>query len=481
MGRNNSVRTLYKDMPVQVKASLWFFICSLLQKAISVVSTMLFTRVLSTEDYGIISIYQSWTDIFYILATLNLATGVYNVGMTKYEEERDSFHSSLQILSLGWTIGFSCVFFLLYPYIACIIQLPFSMIIIMFGTFCVMPAFNLWSAKQRYESKYKALIVVTVSNALLIFLISYVAVVNSDDKSMAKILSNAAVTFIFGGVLFVKNLIFKGRKVKLEFIKFTITFNVPMIPAFLAMVVLNQIDRIMISNQAGMGEAGVYSVAYSAAMFISILTSAISATYNPWLIQKIHKKEFLEVDVISRLICVFFCSGLLFFVILAPELIKIIASSEYYEAVYIIPPVAASTFFNLLYAFYCPFAQYFFKMKFLVFVNVGVACLNIVLNYFGIQLFGYLAAGYTTFLCYLLYGWGTVFYVCRLIRETYGKKYIYNQRFFAILTILMSATMVLINYLYKGYVIRYMLVVALIVTLWLKRSELRGLMNCLRG
>ena len=123
----------------------------------------------------------------------------------------------------------------------------------------------------------------------------------------------------------------------------------------------------------------------------------------------------------------------------------------------------------------------FFKMKFLVFVNVGVACLNIVLNYFGIQLFGYLAAGYTTFLCYLLYGWGTVFYVCRLIRETYGKKYIYNQRFFAILTILMSATMVLINYLYKGYVIRYMLVVALIVTLWLKRSELRGLMNCLRG
>ena len=481
MTKNKKLWILYAEIPIQMKASIWFFICSLLQKIISVASTMIFTRLLSTEDYGIISIYNSWTDIFYIFATLNLATGVYNVGMTKYEKERDSFNSSLQILALGWTIGFSIAFFLIYKHIVSIIQLSLPMIMIMFSTFFVLPAYNLWSARQRYENKYKALIAVTVSNALLIFFVSYLAIVNSDDKSTAKIVSNAMVTFIYGGVLFAKNLLFKGKKIKIKFIKFAVKFNIPMIPAFLAMVVLNQIDRIMISNQVNVSKAGIYSVAYSAAMFISILSSAISATYNPWLMQKIHNKEFSGVDEISKLICIFFCGSLLLFIILAPELIKILASPEYFEAVYIVPSVATSTFFTLIYTYYCPFAQYFFKMKFLVLVNIGVAFLNIILNYFGIRLFGYYAAGYTTFICYLFYGWGTAFYVVRLIRKKYDRVYIYNQRFFAKLTLLMSIVMILINYFYKGYIIRYMMVIILFVIIWLKRSELIRLTNHLRG
>ena len=70
---------LYRGFPIQVKASFWFFVCSLIQKAISIISTIIFTRLLSTADYGIISIYNSWSEILYIVATLNLATGVYNV------------------------------------------------------------------------------------------------------------------------------------------------------------------------------------------------------------------------------------------------------------------------------------------------------------------------------------------------------------------------------------------------------------------
>lgn len=471
----------YNGLPVQIKASAWFFICSLIQKAITVVSTMIFTRILTTDDYGIISIYNSWSDILYIVATLNLSTGVYNVGMTKFFDQKDKFNASMQTLALTWTFGFSIIFFLHYKYLADIIQLPLYIVIIMFATFLALPAYNLWSAKQRYENHYKALVAVTITYTISILIISIFAVLYYENKSNAKIISNAAVTLIFGGILFIRNLCIKGKKTDLSFWKFALRFNVLMIPAFLSMVILNQIDRIMISNQVGLDKAGIYSVAYSAAMFISILSTAINATYNPWLMQKIQKGKFDKVDEISKIISIFFCGGLLLFIILAPELIKFIASSEYYEAVYIVPPVAASTFFTLLYTFYCPFAQYFERMKFLVLVNIGTALLNIGLNYIGISIFGYFAAGYTTYICYLIYGWGTVLYVNKLIKKEFGEVKVYNNKFYVIVTIALSVIMVVTNYFYNVYITRYLFLVVLVFIAWKNKKIFMNLVRNLRG
>lgn len=480
MVKISKIRDTYRKLPIQVKASGWFFICSLVQKAIAVISTIIFTRLMSSEDYGILSIYNSWSDIIYIFATLNLSTGVYNVGMTKFNDRRNEFNSSLQLLALFWTLTFGLLFLCLYHYIEVIIQLPFKMIIIMFITFCTLPAYNLWCAKQRYESKYRSLVVVTVLYAIIILLASLIAVVYCRDKSFAKILSNAIIIVLFGGGLFFRNLCFKGKKINKEFVYFALKFNLPMIPAFLAMVILNQIDRIMISNQVSLAKAGIYSVAYNSAMFISILSTAINATYNPWLMQKIHNKEFGNISEITKIISVLFICVILVFIILAPELIKVMASSEYYEAIYVVPPVAASTFFTLIYTYYCPFAQYYLKMRFLVFINIGVAILNVILNYFGIMKFGYLAAGYTTYIGYLIYGWGTVFYVNKLIIKNFENKKIYDNKFLFIITIVLTMIMILINFLYKTYVIRYLLLYILLMCLWLYRKKIILIIKSLR-
>ena len=62
----------YKKMPLGVKASFWYTVCSILQRCISVFTVPLFTRLLSTEQYGLLALYQSWTGIFIIFTTLNL-------------------------------------------------------------------------------------------------------------------------------------------------------------------------------------------------------------------------------------------------------------------------------------------------------------------------------------------------------------------------------------------------------------------------
>lgn len=472
---------VYGDLPVQVKASFWFFVCLLVQKTISIVSTMIFTRLISTADYGIISIYNSWSEILYIVVTLNLATGVYNVGMTKFSEHRDTFNSSMQFLALIWTIGFSVVFFLAYPYIEIVIQLPLKLVAVMFLTFLALPAYYLWSAKQRYENKYKTLVAVTVLYSVGILVVSLLSIILYQNKSEAKIISNAIVTLIVGGILFYRNVKINDKIIDKSYIKFGLEFNIPMIPAFLSMVILNQIDRIMIGNMVGLDKAAIYSVAYNGAMCISILSSAINQAYNPWLMQKVHAGKFEHVDEVAKLISLFFGGGLIIFMILAPEIIKIMASSEYAEAIYVIPPVAASTFFALLYTFYCAFAQYFLKMKFLVLINVGNALLNIILNYIGIKVWGYYAAGYTTYICYFLYGTCTALYVNHLIKKKYGSVHVYDTRFFIGFIAALTVIMIGINYFYSGFVVRYLIIILLLLFMWKKRKSLIGLMKNLRG
>ena len=60
-------------MPLAIKAGLWFTICNLLQKGISFITVPIFTRIMSTEDYGLYSIYISWYSIMTIFATLHLS------------------------------------------------------------------------------------------------------------------------------------------------------------------------------------------------------------------------------------------------------------------------------------------------------------------------------------------------------------------------------------------------------------------------
>ena len=64
-------------MPVQMKASMWFLICSFLQKGISMITTPIFTRILTTSEYGQYSVFNAWLQILTPIVCLSLYAGVY--------------------------------------------------------------------------------------------------------------------------------------------------------------------------------------------------------------------------------------------------------------------------------------------------------------------------------------------------------------------------------------------------------------------
>ncbi|MFG6320609.1 MAG: oligosaccharide flippase family protein [Lachnospiraceae bacterium] len=461
----DNIRQKYNNIPLRIRASMWFFICSLMQKAVSVVSTAVFTRLMSTEDYGLISIYNSWSDIFMIVASLNLAVGCFNVGMTRFEGDQKHWVSSLQILSVISASIFTFFFLGSYNLWCGYIGLPFETILVMGVTFFTIPALNLWTANQRFQCSYQKLIAVSMLYSVGVFISSLISVVCFDNKGIAKIYATAGITIVVGGVLLISNLKAERPVINRGYVKFATKYNLQMMPAFLATVLLNQIDRVMIDHMVGRSSVAIYSVAYNAAYMISIVSSAINATYNPWLMKRVKNDNYENTNKIGITITAFLLIVIFGFIFCAPEFVKIIASEEYYEAIYIIPAVAASTFFSLIYTLYCPIAQYYLKAKELAFVTVVSAILNVLLNYVAINKYGYIAAGYTTYICYLIYGWGTGIYCIYLLKKNGIKAEIYDGKKLVMLTIILSVATIMAPFLYDGYWVRYLLLVCIILFL----------------
>ena len=88
-------------------------------------------------------------------------------------------------------------------------------------------------------------------------------------------------------------------------------------------------------------------------------------------------------------------------IIVAPELVGIFAPIQYYEAIWVIPPIAMSSVFNYSYGLFADFEFYYDKPYLATVASSCAAVLNVLLNYIFIRKFGYIAAAYTTLVSYI--------------------------------------------------------------------------------
>ena len=79
----------YRGMPVQAKASLWYTACNFIQHGIAFLVVPIYTRILSTDEYGDWSVFQSWAGILIIFASLNLYCGVYTKTLVDMPDKKE--------------------------------------------------------------------------------------------------------------------------------------------------------------------------------------------------------------------------------------------------------------------------------------------------------------------------------------------------------------------------------------------------------
>ena len=459
----------YSGMPIQVKASFWFLICSFLQKGISVITIPIITRLLSTTQYGQYNVFDSWLRIVTIFVTLQIYMGVYAQGLVKFSDDRRVFSSSLQGLTLFLTAGWTVIYIAFYRYWNNLFSLTTVQMLAMLTMIWASAAFGFWSNEQRVDYKYKKLVAVTLVVSLAKPLIGIVFIVLATDKVTAYILALAIVELVGYISLFFAQML-RGKKFYSKvYWRYALRFNLPLVPHYLSQTVLNNADRIMIKDIVGSSEAGIYSLAYSISLVMTLFNSALSQTLSPWMYQKIKDNKADEIASISYVALLLIAGVNLFVIAVAPEIVAIFAPKPYYDAIWIIPPVTISVFLMFCYDLFAKFEFYYEKTLFIMAASILGAALNVILNYVFIKKYGYYAAGYTTLFCYIVFVFAHYAFMKKICVDYLNGIKVYDFRILLVLFGVFLLIGFLLMATYRMPLLRYIIIVASMILIVIYR------------
>lgn len=442
------------------KSSIAYTFSSFISKSISILSIMFFTKYLTTAEIGTASIFLTWQQIIAIICNLSLSGSAFNVGLAEFSKERDKFTFSMLVLSTLSTFAFFIIYLILHTCSADFGNIPFTLMIIMFIGFIFNPALDFWLARQRYEYKYKMSALVAILSSVISVGVSIIMVIIFKNHSIVmnygylKVGTSAIIIIVFGLFFYLFYAYKSSWKICLKYWKFILPICLPLIIHGLSKYILDASDKLMIGYFYSDAEVGIYSTLYTISSTALILWTAINGSLIPFMYENLKNNNGInKIKKIVTPVIFFFGVFTIAFCLVAPEVLKILTTDEFFDANKILPPVISSIFLTSIYGIYGNVISYMKKTYYIMIATLSSAILNVILNYFLIPSIGYEVASYTTlisfvFLAFLMY----------LFSKLSLNKNICNP-FFVLIYSLFVLTICLLSYFLYDYIqIRYSII-----------------------
>lgn len=443
----------------EIKATIFFFLCLLIQKSIGIITTPIFTRLLSEDEYGQYNVFNSWLGILGVIISLRLSYGVYSQGIIKFSEDKDRYSSSTQGLNIALILFWTAIYFITPNFWNKVLGLTTIQVLAIFVLVWGTSAFEFWACEKRASYSYKPLVIYILVFSIVKPVFEILFVVYSKDKVTARILAIALVELLFVPILCIIHFVRGKLFFSANYWKYSVLFNLPLIPHYLSQTVLNNSDRIMIERLENEASAGIYSLGYSVATLSLLISIALSQSITPWIFTKIKENKVSEIPQIVYLTFILMSIVSFFLIAFAPEIVRFFAPKSYHDAIWIIPSVTIGVYFIYCYDIFSKFAFYFEKTVFVMVFSVVSSLLNILLNYLFIPKYGYYAAAYTTLLCYFLYAALNYCFMVYLTRKKYGGMRVFDTKKIVVITSILMAVGAVCLILYKHTLLRYFSIV----------------------
>ncbi len=403
MGILRKFITKYKESNLVFRAGIWFLCVTVIDKGIAVITQPFINRILSVAEVGVYGVYSSYSSIFSVLATLNLFGGVLEVYLTKEPEKKRGVIRSLGTLSLLTSLLLFGLCMLLIRPLSSLLSLKPSYLAIMGITVIAEMILQFWIVPKRFSYSYRDFAAVVVSLFAVKSVLSvFLAYTFTSDRVLGRILGLAIPTVVYACVLAVG--IFKRTHEArvTDYWRAGLSMNLPLVPHYLASILLAMSDRFMLREMVGDTEAGLYAVAYSYASLALIVFTALNGAYNPFSMRCIADKRDRELSRSTEFlvtVSVLFCFLMM---LLAPEGIAILGGKAYRETVRAVPVLITGIFFSSFYFIFSNVEFVYERTKLVFPITVLGAGVNILLNYLYIPRYGYFAAAVTTLIGYFL-------------------------------------------------------------------------------
>lgn len=475
------------DTDKVIISGLWYTLGNFLTKSAGFITTPIFTRLLTKTEMGDYSNFVSWIELLIVICTIDLYASVM-LAKYDYKDSLDDYIATNLYVGTGFTIFILLLSLPFRDVLLDLLNLTEWQINVAFIYMAVYPASQMFLIKSRIFYKYKSFVAYSFATTLLSTVVSLLLTVFSADRLQGRIYGQY-IPLIIANILIYLTFVFKGKSIKLEYVKYGIAIAVPLIWHTLAGNILSLSDRVMIRELCGSEATALYSVGYYCALIVSVLWSSMNNAWSPWAYDMMDSDDTEMLKKASVPYVVFFSFIVLIFLLIGPEILLIMGGSQYSSAENILPPIMISVVFQFVYSLYVNI-EYFYKKQIYIAIGTSIAAVtNLILNLILIPVLGYSVAAYTTLVGYIV-----LFVVHYCFVRHLGKSYFYNTKFFVGVLSFFLTLLVVLQVVYKYLLIRYGLVIILLLVVVFRaiivRNELKasvknkslvGIVNCFVG
>lgn len=273
-----------------VKSGIAYTFASVITTGMAFITTPIFTRIMSQEDYGNYSNFLSWQSVMTVIISLNLVATFISARF----DHKDDFNSYVFSMAGLCTLVVSC-FLLIVNTIGThvfpnLFDMEIEYINVMIFYILFSQFLSLFQGREQYDFHYKKSVLVGLTVSVSSVLLALILVTNLNDKFLGRVAGYTVPTILVGIILFF-GFWKAGRKIQLKYWRYALPICIPYIPHLLSLNLLNSMDRIIIRKVWGTKETALYSLAYTCSSVVTILMSSMNTAYSPWLARNLEKKS----------------------------------------------------------------------------------------------------------------------------------------------------------------------------------------------
>lgn len=461
------------------KSGSSYMLSNVVISSISIITAPIFTRLLTTADYGIASNFAAWLNVGLVVVGLGLPYSIGNA-KTDFPGELDKFLASIQILGSIMAVSVLIVAVIFKQQLAEWMAIDQNLVIILYIYLLFFPTVIFAQERYKFLLQYKQNIYISLFGAIgaVTFCLIFILVFFKDQRYYGRVIGLIFPFFLMGVFFYIKILRDGWSKEIKKYWMYALKISLPMIPHSLAMVVLTQMDRIMIVRICGNSDAGLFSFGFSYGVLLLLVSNAVLQAFQPWLYIK-YKEEYLQsIKISTSFIATGMCVLTLICITVAPEALMILGDKDFWPSKIVVMPIAIGALFQYMYNTYTMLELYHKKTIVIAIGTLFAAVINYSLNSLFIPVFGYIAAAYATFASYLVLA---LFHL--VVHKKITKKRIYNDGYIWTIAIFTTLISFVISLFYEVVLLRYSLLMMVFLIFfgiaYKKKKKIMGLYEIL--
>jgi O-antigen/teichoic acid export membrane protein len=363
----------------------------------------LYTRYLTTADYGVMALVSMYTQVMFILMNLGQSTSLFRF---YYEHDTDEARERVVAASL-WIV---ILFALPLAALPLLFNRPLANLILgneaLWFLMCIGTATVLCKVllrmpfaimRARDESKRYAAWSLARNALGMVLAVALVAGFHwgATGVVLSQFLAELVFCFLLTGVTFrMLRAGFHWREIKDQLL-----FGLPFVPVGAASFTLDLTNRWFLKHYYSTSDVGIFSLGYRFAEILTFVVTAFQLSWPQFLFK--HRKDADAPRLYADMTAYYLALMLLLWLglaVLAPELLRIMATPAFYPAATLIPIISFALVFDGM-GFMFNIGALFSKKTILRTISVTTAAVvNVGLNFVLIPRFGMMGAAWATFI-----------------------------------------------------------------------------------